>query len=159
MTAIKQIFYNSRHIVLYSAAMAVLVFALKWLQWKYLVADNSYDIYIGLIALFFTFLGVWVANQFAKPKVKIIVVEKEVYLPHPEAFSINEVELKKLKLTSREYEVLTLLTQGRSNTEIAESLFLSLSTIKTHVSNLFVKMDVKSRVQAIEKAKRLKITS
>ena len=43
--------------------------------------------------------------------------------------------------------------------EIAENLFLSLSTVKTHVSNLFVKMDVKSRAQAIEKAKRLKITA
>lgn len=158
MTTIKQIFCNSRHIVLYSTAMAVLVFALKWLQWKYLVTDNSYDIYIGLIALFFTFFGVWVANQLAKPKVKTIVVEKEVYLPHPEAFSVNEGELKKLNLTNREYEVLKLLAQGRSNTEIAESLFLSLSTIKTHVSNLFIKMDVKSRAQAIEKAKRLKIT-
>jgi two-component system, NarL family, response regulator LiaR len=153
MTTIKQIFHNSRHIVLYSTAMAVLVFALKWLQWKYLVTDNSYDIYIGMIALFFTFFGVW-----AQPKVKTIVVEKEVYLPHPETFSVNEGALKKLNLTNREYEVLKLLAQGRSNTEIAESLFLSLSTIKTHVSNLFVKMDVKSRAQAIEKAKRLKIT-
>lgn len=158
MTTMKQIFYNSRHILLYSTAMAVLVFALKWLQWKYLITDNSFDIYIGLIALFFTFFGVWVANQLAKSKVKTIVVEKEVYLPHPDAFSVNEGELKKLNLTNREYEVLKLLAQGRSNAEIAESLFISLSTIKTHVSNLFVKMDVKSRAQAIEKAKRLKIT-
>jgi two-component system, NarL family, response regulator LiaR len=155
---IKQIFQNLRHVILYSTAMAVLVFALKWLQWKYLITDNSYDIYIGLIALFFTFLGVWVANQMVVPKVKTIVVEKEVYIFQTEAFSVNEEELSKLNLTNREYEVLKLLAQGHSNTEIAESLFLSLSTIKTHVSNLFVKMDVKSRAQAIEKAKRLKIT-
>lgn len=136
--------------------MAILVFMLKWLQWKYLIADNSLDIYIGLIALFFTFLGVWVANQLTRPKIQTVVVEKEVYVTTPE--QVNDAELQKLNLTSREYEVLTLLAQGRSNAEIADRLFLSVSTIKTHVSNVFVKMDVKSRAQAIEKAKRLRIT-
>jgi ATP/maltotriose-dependent transcriptional regulator MalT len=137
--------------------MAVLVFLLKWLQWKYLITDNSVDIYIGLIALLFTLLGVWVANQLTRTRVETVVVEKEIFVSGP-ADAVNETELKKLNLTSREYEVLQLLTQGRSNAEIADSLFLSLSTIKTHVSNLFVKMDVKSRTQAIEKAKRLRIT-
>ena len=155
---IKQALQRSRYILLYGAAMAVLVFVLKWLQWKYLVTDNSSDIYIGLIALFFTFLGVWVANQLAKPKVKTVIVEKEVYVAPPNSSAINEAELKKLNLSTREYEVLQHLVQGSSNAEIAEKLFLSLSTVKTHVSNLFVKMDVKSRTQAIEKANRLRIT-
>lgn len=138
--------------------MAILVFALKWLQWKYLIADNSLDIYFGLIAVFFTLLGVWGATQLAKPKVQTVIVEKEVYLTHPDGLAINETELKKLNLTTREYEVLQLLTQGYTNAEIAEKLFLSLSTVKTHASNLFVKMDVKNRTQAIEKANRLKLT-
>lgn len=159
MTTIKQLFHQSRHIILYGTSMAVLVFILKWLQWQYLITDHSQDIYTGLIALLFTFLGVWVANQLAKPKVKTVVVEKTVYLPHPDASAINEAELQKLNLTQREYEVLQLLTRGHSNTEIAEQLFLSVSTIKTHVSNLFVKLEVKSRVQAVEKARRLKITA
>ena len=150
---------QSRHIVLYGVIMAIMIFALKWLQWKYLITDNSLDIYIGLIAVFFTFLGIWVAIQLAKPKIQTVIVEKEVYLTQPDDFTINETELKKLNLTNREYEVLQLLTQGYSNAEIAENLFLSLSTVKTHVSNLFVKMDVKNRTQAVEKAKRLKIIS
>lgn len=137
--------------------MAILVFILKWLQWKYLVADNSIEIYIGLVALIFTFLGVWVANQLAKPKVKTIIIEKEIHIPSTKDRAVNEIELSKLNLTAREYEVLQLLVQGASNAEIADKLFLSLSTIKTHVSNLFVKMDVKSRTQAIEKANRLRI--
>lgn len=138
--------------------MAVLVFALKWMEWKYMITDHSSDIYVGLIALFFTFFGVWLASQLVQSKVKTIVIEKEVYVPQPASFEINEPELKKLNLTNREHEVLELLAQGRSNAEIADRLFLSLSTIKTHVSNVLVKMDVKSRAQAIEKAKRLKIT-
>lgn len=152
------LFYQLRHIALYALLMAVLAFVLKWLQWKLLIQDNAIDIYIGLIAVFFTTLGVWIATQLLKPKIQTVIVEKEVHLPIPIEDSINKRELEKLKLSAREYEVLQLLTQGHSNAEIAERLFLSLSTVKTHVSNLFSKMDVKSRTQAIEKAKRLKIT-
>jgi len=158
MTPIKKIFGNSRHIILYGLFMAILVFILKWLQWKYLIADNSSDIYIGLIAFFFTLLGTWIATQLAKPKIQTVIVEKEVYLTRPDDITINETELKNLSLTTREYEVLQLLTRGYTNAEVAEKLFLSLSTVKTHVSNLFVKMDVKNRTQAVEKANRLKIT-
>jgi DNA-binding CsgD family transcriptional regulator len=148
---------DSRHIILYGLILAVLVFALKWLQWKFLIVDNAIDIYIGLIAVFFTALGVWVATQLVKPKVQTVIVEKDVAVAKSVEFAINEAERKKLNLSAREYEVLQLLAKGYSNAEIAENLFLSLSTIKTHVSNLFLKMDVKNRIQAIEKAKRLHI--
>lgn len=157
MNFAKKIYLKTRHIVLYGLLMAVLVFALKWLQWKFLIVDNSLDIYIGLIAVFFTVLGIWAATQLVKPKVRTVVVEKEVYVNPPSEFAVDETELKKLNLSSREYEVLQLLARGHSNADIAETLFLSLSTVKTHVSNLFTKMDVKSRTQALEKAKRLKI--
>jgi len=146
-----------KHIILYGLILAILVFTLKWLQWKFLIVDNSIDIYIGTIAVFFTTLGVWVATQFVKPKIQTVVVEKKIMIPQPEIFALNETELKKLNLSSREYEVLQLMAKGLSNAQIAGNLFLSLSTVKTHVSNLYLKMDVKSRTQAIEKAKRLKI--
>ncbi len=159
MTFLKNVFLKTRHITLYGLLLAMLVFVLKWLQWRFLIVDNSLDIYVGLIAVFFTLLGVWVALQLVKPKVQTVVVEKEIYISPAEEPAINEAELKKLNLSNREYEVLQLLTKGYSNAEIAEHLFLSLSTVKTHVSNLFIKMDVKSRTQAIEKAKRLKISA
>lgn len=155
MASFKHLLYQLRHVALYALLMAILAFVLKWLQWKLLIQANAIDLYIGLIAIFFTILGVWIATQLLKPKIQTVIVEKEVPLPDG---SLNERELEKLKLSSREYEVLQLLTRGCSNAEIAESLFLSLSTVKTHVSNLFIKMEVKSRTQAIEKAKRLKIT-
>lgn len=145
------LFKDLKPILLYGIALAVLVFALKWLQWKFLIVDNAIDIYIGLVALFFTLLGIWVARQLMKPRIQTVI--KEVTGP----FAINEAELKKLNLSSREYEVLLLLARGFSNAHMAEDLFLSLSTIKTHVSNLYLKMDVKSRTQALEKAKRLGI--
>ena len=146
-----------KHIILYGLMLAILVFALKWLQWKFLIVDNSIDIYIGLVALFFTVLGVWVATQLVKPKVQTVVIEKEIFVRQPETFAINETELKKLNLSSREYEVLELLAKGHSNADIANILFLSVSTVKTHVSNLLVKLNVSNRTQAVEKSKRLKI--
>jgi DNA-binding CsgD family transcriptional regulator len=157
MTFLKKIYLRSRHLILYGSILAILVFVLKWLQWKFLILDNSLDIYIGLIAIFFTVLGIWIATQLVKPKIEKVIVEKEIYLETRPQFGINEAELRKLNLSSREYEVLQLLSRGCSNADIADKLFLSLSTVKTHVSNLFFKMDVKSRTQAIEKAKRLKI--
>jgi two-component system, NarL family, response regulator LiaR len=157
MAFFKNIFTKSRQVLLYGIFLAVLIFTLKWLQWKFLIVDNSLDIYIGLIAVFFTALGIWIATQLGKPKVKTLIIEKEIDVNPSNDFSINEAELKKLNLSSREYEVLQLLAKGHRNSDIAAELFLSLSTVKTHVSNLFIKMDVKSRTQALEKAKRLKI--
>ena len=158
MSLISRLWKPGKSVFLYAGIMAVLVFTLKWMQWKYLIVDHSIDIYVGLIAVFFTLLGIWVASQLAKPKIETVVVEKEVYVIPPESFVLNEAELRKLNLTTREYEVLQQLSKGLSNAEIGEQLFLSLSTVKTHVSNLFFKMEVKNRTQAIEKAKRLKLT-
>lgn len=158
MYSLKTIFRKYRHIGVYGLSIAVLVFLLKWLQWNFLIVDNSLDIYIGLIAVFFTVLGIWIALQLTRGRKPAVEVLKQERVVETEPAPIDQVELEKLKLTPREYEVLQLMVKGHSNAEIAESLFLSLSTIKTHASNLFVKMDVTSRTKAIEKAKRLRIT-
>ncbi|MEM9361942.1 MAG: response regulator transcription factor [Bacteroidota bacterium] len=146
-----------KHIFLYGLVLATLTLGLKWLQWKFLILDNSIDIYIGLIALTFTILGVWIASQITKPKTETVVIEKQVVVHRPHEFVLNEEVFNKLNLTSREYEVLKLIVRGHSNSNIAEKLFLSQSTIKTHVSNLYKKMDVKNRYHAIAKAKNLNI--
>jgi len=146
-----------RHILLYGVALALLLFLLKWLQWKFVVLDHPIEVYIGIIALLFTILGIWMAQKLTRPKIKTIVVEKPVYVPATSEFTMDESEVNKLNLSKRELEVLHLMAQGLSNDEIGARLFISLSTIKTHSSRLFEKMEVKRRTQAIEKAKRLKI--
>ncbi len=145
-----------KHAILYGAALALLLFLLKWLQWRFIIIDLSIEIYIGIIALVFTILGIWLAQKLARPQVNTVVVEKPVFLPAAE-FKPDEEALLLLSLSKRELEVLQLMAEGLSNEEMASRLFVSLSTIKTHNSRLFEKMDVRRRTQAIEKAKRLKI--
>lgn len=67
------------------------------------------------------------------------------------------VESVKFKLTDRETEVLCYIAQGMSNKQIGEKLQLSLSTVKTHIVNLYKKLEVSSRVQAVTKAKALSL--
>ena len=67
--------------------------------------------------------------------------------------TIDYDKLKSLHISSREYEVLQGISEGLSNKEIGEKLFLSESTIKTHVSNLLVKLNAKRRTQALQIAK------
>ena len=154
----KSLWKQTKVIYLFSIAIVLLALLLNWMQWKYKIIDHSLDIYTGLIAVAFTLLGIWVTLWLTRPKHNTIVVEKKVYISPPDDFILNETELKKLHLSNREYEVLQCLSKGLSNAEISTQLVLSLSTVKTHVSNLLLKMDVKNRMQAIEKAKRLKIT-
>src|SRR6185436_3979043 len=72
---------------------------------------------------------------------------------------IDYDQIKKTGLTQREHDVLVKMAEGLSNQEIAQQLFLSESTVKTHVSNILFKLDAKRRTQAIQSAKKLKIVS
>lgn len=146
--------YRNKQIILYGLVLAIFLFLLKWLEMRYVLIDQQLDTYIGLIAIIFTGLGIWLALKLRKPKVETVIVEKEIYLDN---FSINEDEIKRLNLSKRELEVLQLMAQGLSNQEIAEKLFVSLNTIKTHSAQIFEKMEVKRRTQAVDLGKKLSI--
>jgi len=148
---------KNKTILIYGVCLAMLLFLLKWLELRFVIIDHAFEAYIGSIALIFTLLGIWLALKLSKPKVKTVIVEKEIYRNHPGDFKLNEDELNKLGLSKRELEVLQLMAEGLSNQEISERLFVSLSTVKTHTSRLFEKLDVKRRTQAIEKGKRLSL--
>lgn len=148
---------RNKNNILYGVSLALLLFLLKWLELRFIIMNHAFEIYIGLIAVIFTALGIWIALKLTRPKVKTIIIEKEVYLKDVPGFVINESEISKLGLSKRELEVLQLMAEGLSNQEIALRLYVSLNTIKTHCKNLFEKMDVERRTQAIDKAKKLYI--
>jgi DNA-binding CsgD family transcriptional regulator len=127
--------------------MAALVGFLKFVEYKYVVRDIPLEFYIGLIAVMFTAIGIWAGLKLTRPKVV------EVSGP----FALNEANLKSTGISKREYEVLELLAAGMSNQEISEKLFVSNSTVKTHVSSVLAKLDASRRTEAIAKAKNLRI--
>lgn len=147
----------SRHILLYGLALAALLILLKWLEWRFIIFDHAIEVYSGALALVFTGLGIWLALKLARPKVRTVIVEKAPVPPFPTVPSADGAEAAALGLSGREVEVLQLMAEGLSNQEIADRLFVSLNTIKTHCSRIFGKMEVRRRTQAIEKAKRLNI--
>jgi NarL family two-component system response regulator LiaR len=147
---------KNKQVILYGVALAALLVLLKWLEFKLIIVDHAFELYIGAIAIFFTTLGIWLALKLTKPKVETVVVEKSVYKAIAD-FKVNQDEVNKLNLSSRELDVLQLMAQGLSNQEISERLFVSLNTIKTHSSNIFEKMEVKRRTQAVEMGQRMGI--
>lgn len=143
--------------LLYGLALAILMFLLKWLELRYIIFDHSFELYVGFIAIIFTALGIWLALKLSKPKIETVIVEKEVAVTNPENRVLNSGLISELQLSKRELEILDLMAKGLSNEEIASSLFVSLSTVKSHNQNLFSKLDVKRRTQAVEKARRLNL--
>jgi NarL family two-component system response regulator LiaR len=137
-----------RTILVYGLSLAALIFLLKFIEYRFLVRDLSLEFYIGAIAIFFTVLGVWAGLKLTKKKTIIIT--------NP-AFQFDQSRMDSLGISKREYEVLELMAKGLSNQEIADKLFVSLNTIKTHSSNLFLKLEVSRRTQAVQKAKELQL--
>ncbi len=139
----------------FGISIAVLFFILRWFEIRYLILSQQYDVFFGLIALVFTILGIWLARELSQPKT--VLIEKEVVVPSSQIKDIAWAKIDELQISKRELEVLNLLASGKSNDEIAQTLFVSRNTIKTHIANLYQKLDVKRRTQAVDKAKALHI--
>ena len=137
-------------VLIYGALLAVLVILLRILEYRFLVRELSVEVYIGIIALLFTSLGIWLG-------LKVIDKQNSNAASHKslDNFVINSEKLKSHGISERELEVLGLMASGRSNQEIADKLFLSLHTIKTHSANLYSKLNVKRRTRAIRKAREI----
>lgn len=110
--------------------------------------EHANEIFTIIIAIVSIVIGIYFGNKRSAPKQKVLVKA-------PVELDLSMV--KTLNISEREYEVLELISQGFSNKEIGEKLFLSESTIKTHVSNLLLKLDAKRRTQAVNRAKDLNI--
>src|SRR3954462_11543343 len=107
MSAItKNLFLRNKSAILYGISMAILLFLLKWLELRFIIFDHSYEIYIGFIAVIFTALGIWLALKLSKPKIKTVVVEKEVYITKNEIFVLDTSVVSRLALSKRELEIL-----------------------------------------------------
>jgi DNA-binding CsgD family transcriptional regulator len=133
-----------RAVVIWGLVLAAGAFLLQWLQYQYLVRALPREVYIALIGVGFAAGGVWVGWKLTSRT-------------PPGPFERNDAALASLGLTGQEMRVLERLAAGQSNKEIARTLGLSPNTVKTHLANLFAKLEVTRRTQAIGKARELRL--
>ncbi|MDB4890547.1 MAG: regulatory protein LuxR [Gemmatimonadetes bacterium] len=144
-----------KHILIYGILGGVLITLLKVIEYRYLVIEHSIEIYGGLVAAVFAGLGIWLGLKLTRPTETIVVREVEVEVPARTTFIRNDAKLESLGITPRELEILGLIAAGLSNREIAERIFVSENTVKTHANRLFDKLDAKRRTQAVQVGKEL----
>lgn len=143
-------------IVIYGLALAAMLLLMKWMEYQFLILDHALDLYIGGIAILFTALGVWLAIKLSKPEKETIIIEREV--PAPKVpFTPSDEAVEQKGLSARELEVLQHMASGMSNAQIADKLFVSVSTVKTHSSRIFEKLEVSRRTEAVNVARKFGI--
>ena len=137
-----------RHVLIYGLVGGILIAGLKWMEYRYLVIEHSFEIYGALVAIIFAVLGIWLGLRLTKSRETIVV--QEVPVAVATAFSRDDAKRESLSITRRELEILELIAQGLSNREIAEKLYVSENTVKTHSSRVFDKLGAKRRTQAVQ---------
>lgn len=141
-----------KQVILYGVLLGIVAAAMELLKFNLIVVENTFEVYALLVALLFGGVGIWVGIKlFAKNK-QLIVVEGG-----GTPGLVDEEKIKELGISKREHEVLKLIARGHTNQEVAELLFVSPNTVKTHLANIFAKLDVNRRTQAIQRAKDLNI--
>jgi DNA-binding NarL/FixJ family response regulator len=146
----------ARDIVLYGVCGGLLITLLRLMQYRFLIVEYSAEIYAGLVAALFAAVGIWLGVTLNRRK-RGPAGEKTdgsgTIAAAAKPFVADEARLKKLGITPREAEILGLIAAGLSNREIAERLFVSENTVKTHSSRLFEKLGAKRRTQAVQMGK------
>lgn len=140
-------------VIKFGVLALTLVLLVKVSQYSILTQNLGNEIWIGVFALLFLGIGILINRIYVNQKKELPEDESL----QPTAPPLDLEKLQELHISKREYEVLQLISQGFSNQEIAAELFISESTVKTHVSNLLSKLDVKRRIQAVNVAKELNI--
>lgn len=138
-------------ILIYGLVGGILIAILKLIEYRYLVVEHSIEIYGGLVAAIFAAIGIWLGLKLTKTKETIIVREVPVRATGP--FVPDAARVRELGITPREMEILEAIAAGLSTREIAEKLFVSENTVKTHSSRVFDKLNAKRRTQAVQIAK------
>jgi DNA-binding CsgD family transcriptional regulator len=144
-----------KHVLLYGLLGGLLIAGLKLVEYRYLVVEYSVEIYGGIVAAVFSAVGIWLGLRLTKKTETVIV--REVLVPAPVDFVRDQARLEALAITPRELEVLELIAAGLSNKEIAERVFVSENTVKTHLSRVFDKLGARRRTQAVQLGKEFRL--
>ena len=139
--------------LLFGLLGGALIAVLQLIEYRFLVVEHSLEIYGGLVAIVFSALGIWLGLKLTRRRDTTQPAGAAPIPATATAFAVDRARLEALGITPREHEILELIAAGLSNREIAERLFVSENTVKTHSSRLFDKLQAKRRTQAVQLAK------
>jgi DNA-binding CsgD family transcriptional regulator len=139
-----------RDVLLYGVCGGFLIVSLRLVEYRFLVIEHSVEIYGALVAALFAALGIWLGVTLTRKTPEVVVREVQVPVRVTGPFVLNEAKVRELTLTPRELEILGLIAAGLSNREIAQKIFVSENTVKTHSSRLFDKLSARRRTQAVQ---------
>ena len=142
-----------KHLTIYGVCAGLLIVAMRFLEYRFLVLQHSFEIYAALIAGAFAVVGIWLGLSITRRE----IVVKEVPVPATEPFVADTARIEALGITPRELEVLGLIAEGLSTKEMADRLFVSENTVKTHASRVLDKLGASRRTQAVQLAKGQRI--
>lgn len=145
----------ARPVLVFGLVGGAVTLLLKSIEYRYLILEHSFEVYGGIVAAIFVVLGIWFGLTLTKKPETIVI--KEVSAPVPAEFTRNPAGLQAAGLTPRELQILELIAGGLSNKEIAERIFVSENTVKTHSKRLFEKLNARRRTQAVAAGKALGI--
>jgi DNA-binding CsgD family transcriptional regulator len=146
-----------KHVLVYGLLGGVLIALLKVIEYRYLVVEHSIEIYGALVAAVFAALGIWLGIKMTRPRERVVVREVSVPGPPVSTFVRDAARVEALRITPRELEILEHIAAGLSNREIADRLFVSENTVKTHASRVFEKLGASRRTQAVQLAKESRL--
>ena len=135
----------TKTILTFSGIIMALLILFQLSQYSITMGSWRWEIILGIVALIFLGIGLYFRPKQSQSNAV------------SESFRQDIQKIEQLGISTREMEILQKVAEGLSNKEIGETLFVSESTVKTHISNLFIKLDVKRRTQAVQKAKELNL--
>jgi len=153
-----------KHILLYGIVCGVLIALLEAIEYRYLIIEHSVELYGALVAAIFAAVGIWLGLRVSRPAARIVVqkivreeVVREVMVQAPPAFLRDAAAVDASGLSPRELEILELMAAGLSNREIADRIYISENTVKTHASRVFEKLGAKRRTEAVRMGRQRRL--
>jgi two-component system, NarL family, response regulator LiaR len=157
-----------RHVLIFGLVGGLLIATLQYTEYRFVIIEHSVELYGALVAVLFAAFGIWLGLRITRRREAtpaalqeagrptIVVKGVPVAAPAPAAsFAPNRARQQTLGITARELEILALVARGLSNREIANQLFVSENTVKTHCARAFSKLGAARRTQAVQRGKEL----
>ena len=126
-------------IIVFGSLSVVILLLFQLEKWSLFALGSSENLFITISGIFFLILGMIISRYFHIKKKK------------------KKRELAKSSVSNQELKVLMLVAEGNSNKEIAQELFIAETTVKSHVSNILIKLNAKRRTEAVKIGKELNI--